>query len=75
MNVGWNFDRGIAAVGETVPIKCQFVIQAETGTAQSVLDFVIPEDAAQTMLRDLASVANPPSELTIASSLHNGRQQ
>lgn len=69
MKVAWNFDRGPAAVGETVPIRCQFVIQEDDGNAQAVIDFVIGEDAALEMLANFASVANPPSELTIASSL------
>lgn len=72
MKVAWNFDRGHASVGDTVPVKCQFVIQDETGAAQAVVDFIIPETAAQEMLADLASVAKPPTELTIASSLPNG---
>lgn len=68
MKVAWNFDRGQTAVGETVPVKCTFMIEDEVGT-KSVLAFVIPESAAQEMLANLAEVANPPSELTIAHSL------
>jgi hypothetical protein len=69
MRFGWQFDRGQAAVGETVPVKCRFVAQDETGAASTVLEVVIPEDAAQNMLADLAKCANPPSDLVVATAI------
>lgn len=69
MQFGWQFDRGQAAVGETVPIKCRFVAKDEQGAGQTVLEVVIPEEAAQHMLANLAEVAKPPSDIVIATAV------
>jgi hypothetical protein len=69
MKVGWQFDRGETAIGETVPIKCRFNVAEENGTAQSMLEFVISEEAAQQLIDSLLEVASPPSDITVVSSM------
>lgn len=69
MKVGWTFDRGQTEIGESVPVKCRFVIADENGVASSTIEFVISEEAAQSMGADLAKCAKPPSDLVVATSI------
>jgi hypothetical protein len=75
MNVGWQFERGKTPLGETVPIKCRFVVAEEQGIATTSLEFVISEEAAQSMLTALAECANPPSDLVVASHIPEHPEQ